>query len=293
MRKRRYRAWLTRVAAASLVAATCLVGGHGLPAHAVMAITTRLDLLVSDIVYDPGRDVIYTTVDPEDENHPNQVVTIDPDTHEVVAGTSFGTEPGALALSPDGERLYVGIDGQGTVKRIDLPGFTQAWSMVLGSYNGNTMLAGDIAVMPGTDDTIAVSRRVEFVSPDHAGVSDRRRWCRTAHHHAGSHRQRVDRGSAPPATSCTAPVQSSTATTSRPTGSTSARPRRSVAERITRTTTASSSTRTVRSSTFGARHRCCPTRSTWAARRLPSTRAATSPTTPRRRRDGRPPCRRR
>ena len=116
--------------------------------------------------------MIYASVDASDTNYPNKVVTIDPDTQAVVAQHSAGNQARVRSPSPPpGDALYVGIDGQGAVKKFALPGFTESWSHTLGTYTGGrVMLAGDIAVMPGTTNTIAVSRRAEGISPSLAGT---------------------------------------------------------------------------------------------------------------------------
>lgn len=153
------------------MAALVTVGGPVDEAGAVDAISVRSSLVVNDIVYDPTRDLLYASVDDTDATYPNQLVTIDPDTRSVVSSASLGTMPAALAVSADGSALFVGIDGRGAVGKFSLPTLAPQWSYVFGSYFGSyLMMAGDIEVMPGTSDTIAVSRRVDGLSPSHAGA---------------------------------------------------------------------------------------------------------------------------
>ena len=147
--------------------------GAGSPVSAAVstANATRLNLVVNGIVYDPVRDVIYASVDDTDTTYPNKLVTVDPETRTVTASYSVGTQPASLAISADGTALFVGVDGQGAVTKLALPSMTQQWSYTFGTYFASyVMLAGDIEVLPGSNDSIVVSRRVSGLSPSLAGI---------------------------------------------------------------------------------------------------------------------------
>lgn len=135
------------------------------------AFSTRHAIMLVDIVYDSGRGLVYASVDSGDLNHPNAVVEIDPDTGEVLASHAIGTLPGELAMSAAGDALYVGVDGQGVVKRLSLPTFTETWSYAMERYHGYVVVAGDIAPMPGVADTIAVTLSTgDATSPNGVGL---------------------------------------------------------------------------------------------------------------------------
>jgi hypothetical protein len=125
---------------------------------------------VSDVVYDPTRDVLYVSVAETDLTYPNQIITVDPDTNQIVANRSIGTRPAALAIDATGTALYVGVDGRGTVEKYSLPGWTKQWAYSFGTYIGYQIVAGDIEAMPGEPDTIAVSQKAPGLSPSHRGV---------------------------------------------------------------------------------------------------------------------------
>ncbi|MFN8022844.1 MAG: hypothetical protein U0Q03_15060 [Acidimicrobiales bacterium] len=133
-----------------------------------------LDVRARDLAYDPVRDVVYASVGPDDEDptYAGKLLTIDPDTAEVLAVHDVGQAPDALEISPDGASLFVGHRPGASVSRVDLATFTTRWTTSLGPgtvFDFDTF-ADDIEVMPGHPTTIAVSRMVLQLSPRHAGV---------------------------------------------------------------------------------------------------------------------------
>ena len=133
---------------------------------------TRLDLVVSDVVYDSGpqrdRTPACTRVT---HSVANTIVTINVETGAIL-DSPFGRRRSqdSWRSRPMAASIFVGVDGQGTVKKLALPAFSESWSFTFGSASGRTMLAGDIAVIPGSNDAIAVSRRVNGLSPDLMGI---------------------------------------------------------------------------------------------------------------------------
>ena len=163
------------VAAVAVVASATVVVSAAAPAHPVAAAdavySVRTDLVVRDVVYDPWRDLLYASVDQTDPVHPNQVVTIDPLTWDIVATASLGTIPSEMDLSDDGAALFVGIDGQSAVKKVALPDFTVVWTHSIGTYQSFAPPhIGDVRALPGSSDVVAVSRRLPGISPEHAGI---------------------------------------------------------------------------------------------------------------------------
>jgi len=130
--------------------------------------TQVLNLAANHIVYDSTRKLLYVSVGSADTSHPNTVVFIDPTTATVTAAIPVGTNPHRLALSQDGSYLYVGADGTNSVQRINLASKTVEATIALG---GNSLVAGDIEVMPGSSKTVAVVRKVPFSSPSTLDVA--------------------------------------------------------------------------------------------------------------------------
>jgi uncharacterized repeat protein (TIGR01451 family) len=121
----------------------------------------------SDLVFDAVSQKIYASV----LGNPGSVVPIDPVAGTAGTAIAVGSDPVRLARSDNGQYLYLGLDGDSSVQRIDLA--TQAvdltFSLGSDSFFG-PIYAGDIEVLPGSPQSVAVSKRYKSVSPSFAGV---------------------------------------------------------------------------------------------------------------------------
>lgn len=84
----------------------------------------KLSISNNDAIYVPQTGRIYASVPSTAPPYGNNVVAIDPATATVVASVFVGSEPGRLAVSDDGTKLYVGLNGAAAVRVVDLPTFT-------------------------------------------------------------------------------------------------------------------------------------------------------------------------
>jgi FG-GAP-like repeat len=157
--------WLRRLAAIVIL----LLGGA---AGAAAATVIRINFPTKDIVYDPHTQRIYASVPGSAGTLGNTITVIDPVTGALGVSVFVGSEPGRLALSDDGQYLYVALDGSAAVVRVHVPTMTPGLQFSLGSdsFNG-AKYAGDMAVLPGNPNAVAISLRFQGVSPDHAGVA--------------------------------------------------------------------------------------------------------------------------
>jgi DNA-binding beta-propeller fold protein YncE len=135
--------------------------------HHVIALPTN------DLIYDSGRQRIYASVPSRaGAERGNTVTVINPATGEIGPSVFVGSEPARLALSDDGQFLYVGLDGAAAVRRVDLASGTAGLQFSLGSDSFfGSYYVEDMEVMPGQPGTVAISRRFTSVSPRHAGVA--------------------------------------------------------------------------------------------------------------------------
>ena len=120
---------------------------------------------VNDLIWDQARNIMYISQPGTSTKQPDTVEAIDPISLAVqwTYSPGSGSEPDHLALSPDHNYLYVGLDGNGTVERLKL-GNQQGVpdiSIPLGSdSNLGPYYAMDIEVDPVQSTTIAVARGV-------------------------------------------------------------------------------------------------------------------------------------
>lgn len=115
-------------------------------------------LRTNDLAYDPLRKKIYASVPAAGENG-NSVAVIDPVTGAVGPYLPVGSEPGRLAISDNGQYLYVGLNGENAIRRVTLETFTtdQWFSLSVGNETG--LYAADMEVLPGHPESVAVVRK--------------------------------------------------------------------------------------------------------------------------------------
>lgn len=133
---------------------------------------TQIQLATNDLIYDPFSQKIYTSVPGSAGGTGNSVVPVDPLTGTIGAPIFVGSEPRRLAISDDGQFLYVGLDGAAAVRRVLLPAQTAEIQFELGSdpFFG-PFTVDDLEVQPGNPSVLAVSLKNSGISPRHAGVA--------------------------------------------------------------------------------------------------------------------------
>src|SRR4051812_25155221 len=79
-----------------------------------------VNLETADIVYDPAGGRIYASIPASALSGGNRVVRINPDTGAVEAFVDVGANPGRLAISDNGQYLYVAVLDGRAVQQITL-----------------------------------------------------------------------------------------------------------------------------------------------------------------------------
>jgi YVTN family beta-propeller protein len=129
-------------------------------------------LTARHLLNDPLRNRIYATVPGSVAGIGNSVAIIDPTASTIASTIPVGSEPDVMAMSPDGLYLYVGLDGSGSITRINLATNSADFTFSLGTdvLNG-AYLPGSISVSPADSTTIAVARSFANLIPAEAGVA--------------------------------------------------------------------------------------------------------------------------
>ena len=141
---------------------------HGCPVTQLK----RIALPTNDLIYDRFTDTIYASVPSRAGNTGNSIVPINPHTGAVGAAVFVGSEPGALAISDDGQYLYVGLNGSASVRRVNLATMKPELQFSLGPGQGYAARdAGQILVVPGDPHAVVVSMREHRGSQSFAGVA--------------------------------------------------------------------------------------------------------------------------
>jgi hypothetical protein len=133
---------------------------------------THLDIDASDIISDPFRHVLYASIPSAVGADGNRILPIAVPTGTLGTRLFVGSEPNKMALSNDGEYLYVGIDGANAVRRVNLISYTAEIQIPLGSSGFcGPHVARDIVVLQDNPQSIAVSKDRVGCSPAHSGVT--------------------------------------------------------------------------------------------------------------------------
>jgi hypothetical protein len=117
---------------------------------------TILDLPANDLVWDPFAQLIYASLPSSFGANGNSIAVINPSTGAVTKYNYSGSEPTKLALDSTSKYLYVGLNGNDSIQRLDLPGFTPDIEIPLGTST-SPLIANAIAVSPTNSQTIAVA----------------------------------------------------------------------------------------------------------------------------------------
>ena len=115
------------------------------------------------MAYDPLRGRIWATL-PSNAAGGNSLTDIDPVNGTAGSPIFVGSEPGPMGISDDGSTLYVGLSGARAVRRIDLTTRTPGLQFTPRDATGDTVIATDIAVQPGSNDVIAMTSGSPFSS---------------------------------------------------------------------------------------------------------------------------------
>jgi hypothetical protein len=119
----------------------------------------ELPLKVNSLAFSPLTQKLYASIPGASAQRGNTVTAIDPMTGEIGPSVWVGSEPTKLAVSSDGGTLYVSLDGESSVRRVDLNAMTAEARFPLGLPSwGDALQAIDLAVLPGDADSVAVVR---------------------------------------------------------------------------------------------------------------------------------------
>jgi len=120
---------------------------------------TTVPLYASWLVYNPFDFRLYASVASTQGTGANSIAVIDPYTASIVSTIFVGTDPRAMALSDDGQVLWVALNGAGTVRQVDLVTGTAGQQFSLGEDGfSRAWFAESLAVLPGTHGSVVVTR---------------------------------------------------------------------------------------------------------------------------------------
>lgn len=134
--------------------------------------STTITLQTNEFLYNPYTDRIYAVVSSEDPNFPNSLSIINPVTSTIENTFILDAPATTMAISNDGEYIYLGFLDLPVVKRFSIS--TESFDMEfnIGYDTTHPYYALDIDVVPGQNNVIAVVRSDEDGNPDDVAIFD-------------------------------------------------------------------------------------------------------------------------
>jgi hypothetical protein len=117
-----------------------------------------LNLSTNDLAYDKVSGKLYASV----PGIQGRIVTIDPVTGTMGPSVTGGNEPNKLAISDNGQFLYVSLDNESSIRRFTLPALVPDLTFSMGALPPSTpqefICGKDIEVIPGNPRGVVVAR---------------------------------------------------------------------------------------------------------------------------------------
>lgn len=132
----------------------------------------KVSLRANDVAYSTSTNMLYVSVPSGAGASGNSIAPVDPLTGVMGTPVFVGSEPSQLAISDDGNTMYVSLEGAFAIRRFDVQTQTPGVQFPVGSntFHG-TYRVNDLAVAPGSPDTVAVARHYLSTSPPQVGVA--------------------------------------------------------------------------------------------------------------------------
>ncbi|HEY6374494.1 MAG TPA: IPT/TIG domain-containing protein, partial [Edaphobacter sp.] len=133
--------------------------GGGISSSTPLSIYNVITLGVNHILYDPFTRKLYASVGSGSSTITgNSIAAITPETGAIGTPVSIGSQPTKMALSDDGQMLYTILAGSSSIARFNM--LTQqadfSYTPATSTYNASTGGFRDIAVLAGSEDTVAL-----------------------------------------------------------------------------------------------------------------------------------------
>lgn len=149
-----------------LIALICSLG-----LNVVAQTAFKFGIEVNDIGYDSQRNLIYATVRGSDPSYTNSLIAIDPYDNMVTQSVFVGKEPGDFIFTSDSAFIYIAFDADTVVRKFSLNEFKIVQEIALGKDANGYLYAHSLAVLPGEDDAIIVSKKYSNLFPPFASLS--------------------------------------------------------------------------------------------------------------------------
>jgi uncharacterized protein (TIGR03437 family) len=139
----------------------------------VTTVVRQINLAANDLVYDPAGRIIYASVPASGGEQANSLTAIMPDTGALRAPIPLGAEPEKLAVSDDGQMIYIALKPPNAgVRRFNTiqQSLSPPFSLGMSGF-GQPAYVRDMKVAPGQPQSLAVARDDQRVAIYDNGVA--------------------------------------------------------------------------------------------------------------------------
>jgi trimeric autotransporter adhesin len=141
----------------SSVSVTTPAPGGGTSSSLPLSIYSVITLGVNHILYDPySRNIMASVGSGSSQITGNSIAAITPNTLTVGSPVSIGSQPENLALTSDGQVLYVVLVGSESVARYDMLAQAAEYTYSVPTSPDGTIALRGVATQPGTENTVAL-----------------------------------------------------------------------------------------------------------------------------------------
>lgn len=132
--------------------------GNGMPGPNGYTVQ-EVPVSINDLAWDAAHAKIYLATQSDSAVHPNSIAVVNPLTADIETTVALPDEPIRLAVSNDGQFLYVAFDTTSVVQRLQLPDLTLDQTLSLGTDPDlGALYAHDLQVAPNDARLIAIAR---------------------------------------------------------------------------------------------------------------------------------------
>jgi sugar lactone lactonase YvrE len=112
----------------------------------------RFNFPANDLVYSEATQAFYVSLPSSVGSNGNSITKINPQDGQVGPSTFIGSEPGKIAMSSDGQTLWVHLNGANAARRFDVLTQTPGLQFSTGAQG-----VRDMEVVPGSPESVALS----------------------------------------------------------------------------------------------------------------------------------------
>jgi hypothetical protein len=145
--------------------------GGGTTSPMTVTVYESIPLDAKAMVYNPVSGLLFASIGASATNNPNTVAVIDPVAGKVSQYIPVGNNPNRLAISGDGQYLYVSLDGDHAIQRINLTSLSvdDTFALPVDPSFGQLTVA-DMKVVPGSPQTVVAALFMN-ASPPEDGIA--------------------------------------------------------------------------------------------------------------------------